>query len=225
MNDDYFLTKNELEKEIKIMADMFTDKLFANALNKYGGIQLNVSRVFLDVERFRDDSLESMADIGMGLAYVKTSDLKKLRTLKYKNEILDIYDQYHLEFEKLVKKKLAKHNKCLIIDCHSFPSKPRPYQQNQEYNDIKVCIGVEDFHRDDKFVEKIKDKFSEYKVEENAPYKGSIVPNKYYSSDSRVKSVMIELDRSIYMDDNISFEKNDNYNKVKDIIKNILQFD
>jgi N-formylglutamate amidohydrolase len=226
MDDDYFLTKEELAKEAKIMADMFTDELFGNALNKYGGIKLDVSRVFLDVERFRDDDLESMATIGMGLAYTKTSDLKELRSLEYKKEILDIYDEYHLAFEKLVEKKLAKHNKCLIIDCHSFPSKPLPFQQGQDYQGVQICIGVEDFHRDNNFVQKIKNKFNSsfkhYKVEENTPYKGSIVPTKYYANESRVKSVMIEINRSTYMDDRNTFTKNGNFENIKKVLYNIL---
>jgi N-formylglutamate amidohydrolase len=221
MSDDYLLTKKELEKETKIMADMFTDELFKSALNKYGGIKLDVSRVFLDVERFRDDKDEPMADKGMGLAYVKTSDLKELRTLKYKKEILDIYDEYHLAFEKLVEKKLAKHNKCLIIDCHSFPSKPRPYQQQQDYEDIKVCIGFVEYHKEDGLIASIKANFKDYKVSQNRPYSGSIVPLKYYKKDNRVKSVMIEIDRSIYMDDNITFKKNDNYKNIENLLDSL----
>jgi len=226
MDDDYFLTKEELAKEAKIMADMFTDELFGNALNKYGGIKLDVSRVFLDVERFRDDDLESMATIGMGLAYTKTSDLKELRSLEYKKEILDIYDKYHLAFEKLVEKKLAKHNKCLIIDCHSFPSKPLPFQQGQDYQGVQICIGVEDFHRDDQFVKKVKKKFNgrfhNYKIEENIPYQGSIVPTKYYKKDPRVHSVMLEIDRSTYMDDRKQFKKNSNFTHIKNVLDEIL---
>ena len=225
LSDDYLLTKEELEKETKIMADLFTDELFDTPFKKYGGLKLDLSRVFLDVERFRDDSLESMADIGMGLSYVKTSDLKELRTLKYKNEILAIYDEYHLELEKLVEKKLKKHNKCLIIDCHSFPSVPRPYQQDQQYDNIKVCIGSIDYHKDQNLINSIKKNFKDYKVEENKPYSGSIVPLKHYKQDNRVKSVMIEMDRSIYMDDNITFTKSNDYNKVKDILENILKLD
>ena len=224
LSDDYLLNKDDLDKETKIMADMFTDELFDTAFKKYGGLRLDVSRIFLDVERFRDDDSEPMAKIGMGLAYVKTSDLKELRTLKYKKEILDIYDEYHLEFEKLVSKKLEKHNKCLIIDCHSFPSVPRSYQQDQEYNDIKVCIGFEEYHKEQNLINSINDNFTNYKVEENKPYKGSIVPLKYYQKNNRVKSVMIEMDRSIYMDDNIEFKKHSNYNKIKQILDNILTF-
>ena len=226
MDDDYLLSKEALEKEAKVMADMFTDEPFDTPFNSYGGIKLDISRVFLDVERFRDDNLESMAHIGMGLAYTKTSELKELRSLKYKKEILEIYDQYHLAFEQLVEKKLAKHNRCLIVDCHSFPSKPLPFQQGQDYQGVQICIGVEDFHRDDQFVQKVKktfkDRFHNYKIEENIPYQGSIVPTKYYRKDPRVHSVMLEIDRSTYMDDRVQFTKNSNFTHIKSALDEIL---
>lgn len=222
LSDDYLLDQEQLIEEAKIMADLYTDDLFNEAFQKYGGLKLNLSRIFLDVERFRDDEKEKMSNIGMGLAYVKTSNLKELRTLKYKKEILDIYDEYHLEFEKLVDKKLKKHGRCLIIDCHSFPSVPRPYQLDQKYDDIKVCIGFDEYHKDQNIVDKLNTRFKDYKIALNRPYSGSIVPSKHYKKDERVKSVMIEIDRSIYMNDTVTFERSKDYKKIKNIIEKVL---
>lgn len=221
MRDDYLLSSSELEEETMVMADMFTDDLFGEAFREHGGLRLDVSRVFLDVERFRDDTLEPMAKRGMGLAYAKTSMLKDLRTLKYKDRILEIYDTYHATLDSLVEQKLLRHDKCLIIDCHSFPSKPRPYQIKTDYDHIDICIGFEDFHKDTTTVDIFTDSFHKegYAVEYNNPYSGSMVSNKHYGKDKRVKSVMIELNRRIYMDDVATFTKNENYQKVKSIIE------
>lgn len=220
MNDDYLLSKEDLEEETKVMADMFTDDLYNTPFEKYGGIRLDVSRVFLDVERFRDDSLESMAKRGMGLAYVKTSMLEDLRTLKYKDKILEIYDAYHEALDNLVEQKLQRHGKCLIIDCHSFPSKPRPYQIKTDYEHIDICIGFEDFHNDKNAVAILENGFKDkgYAVEYNNPYSGSMVSNKHFGKEENVKSVMIELNRRIYMDDIETFTKSENYSDIKNII-------
>jgi len=221
MKDDYLLSSKQLEDETKVMADMFTNDLFGEAFREHGGLILDVSRVFLDVERFRDDTLEPMAKRGMGLAYTKTSMLEDLRRLKYKDRILEIYDAYHSALDRLVEQKLLRYSRCLIIDCHSFPSKPRPYQIVTDYEHIDICIGFEDLHKDESAVEIFRDNFCKkgYAVEYNTPYLGSMVSNRHYGKDKRVKSVMIELNRRIYMDDIDTFKKNESYQRVKTIIE------
>jgi N-formylglutamate amidohydrolase len=37
-------------------------------------------------------------------------------------------------------------------------------------------------------------------VKINSPYSGTIIPLKYYQKDKRVKSIMIEINRNLYMD-------------------------
>jgi len=206
MSDDYLLDEDELYLEAKSMADLYTDELFHTLFEKHGGLRLDVSRIFLDVERFRDDAKEIMAKKGMGLAYSKTSKDKDLRTLTYKENILTIYDAYHEAFETLVEQKLKEHGFCLIIDCHSFPALPQGYQEVKTDPSIEICLGYDEFHNDAIVLEKIKKHLSAYAIKENNPYKGSIVPLKYYEKDARVKSIMIELNRALYMD-HVSFEK------------------
>ena len=225
MRDDYLLDEKQLEEEIKVMADMYTDDLFGGLFERFGGLRLDLSRVFLDVERFKDDELEPMAKRGMGFAYTKTSMLEELRTLKYKKSIETIYDAYHETLSHLVDAKLQVHGRCLILDCHSFPSVPRPYQLQTKYDHVDICIGFDDFHKDTKVVARIKKSFQEsgYTVAENFPYSGSMVSNKHYGKNENVKSVMIELNRKIYMDDVKTFEKNENYNNLKAIVESIFR--
>ena len=40
-----------------------------------------------------------------------------------------------------------------------------------------------------------------YSVAVNEPYAGTLVPSDYYRSDSNVQSVMIEVNRALYMDE------------------------
>ncbi len=59
-------------------------------------------------------------------------------------------------------------------------------------------------------------------VEENFPYRGSMVSNRYNAKEKNVKSVMIELNRRIYMDDVETFQKRGSYDDIKAIIENLF---
>ena len=57
-----------------------------------------------------------------------------------------------------------------------------------------------------------------YQVGINAPFSGTLTPLKYYHKNPSVKSVMIEINRKLYMDEN--GQKTENFDKLKqDIMK------
>ena len=51
-------------------------------------------------------------------------------------------------------------------------------------------------------------KGSGYTVEIDRPYSGSLVPTAFYKKDHRVASMMIEANRSLYMDEVTGAKKN-----------------
>ena len=57
------------QEEFLLMTDRYTDELFGLP---YSSIVFPYSRLFCDVERFRDDSQEEMSQKGMGVVYTKT---------------------------------------------------------------------------------------------------------------------------------------------------------
>jgi len=62
--------------------------------------------------------------------------------------------------------------------------------------------------------------FKDYDVAINTPYAGSLVPNKFYMKDNRVKSVMIEINKRLHLEaDNIT--KVEFFNRLTDKIKSI----
>jgi hypothetical protein len=74
------LTDAELELELSLMTDAFTDELFLPAAGDGdAAVVFPVSRLVVDPERFEDDALEPMASVGMGAVYVKTSHGAPLR--------------------------------------------------------------------------------------------------------------------------------------------------
>lgn len=131
--DQFLLSDSELADELLKITDHYVDELF-----EYPGqiVQYNpVSRLVMDPERFRDDDREEMSMKGMVVAYIKTSGRKELRKLTgpEREEIVrSLYDPYHEAFAGKVTNILGRHDKCLIIDAHSFPSKPLSYEDKGE---------------------------------------------------------------------------------------------
>ena len=208
----YFtLSKKDLQIEILKMTDHFTDELFDISCSNIHQLKFPLSRLLVDVERFEEDELEPMFKVGMGCIYEKTHDGKSLKLVKdIKDELINkFYKTHHQNFTKIVDAKLKQNNKVLIIDCHSFPKYPLPYELNQEMDRPEICIGTDNFHTS----EKLKNLFGElfeglnFTVKYNEPFKGSIVPLKFYNKEIRVQSIMIEVRRDLYMNEQ-SGEKN-----------------
>lgn len=229
---DFSLSADELDQEVKHMADNYTDQLYAELLYISSFIKSKLSRIVLDIERFKNEADESMSKVGMSALYTLTSNGKILRNISEinKNKLETIYDNYHNSFESLVNAVLEKNNKAIIVDCHSFSSKPRCYESDKENNRPDICIGVDDYHTPEKFVNLLKNNFKEmgFSVKINSPFSGSIVPLDFYKKDKRVVSVMIDVNRKLYMNEE-TFQKLKNFSNIGNnvsrcIIKSINQF-
>ena len=211
-----YFTTPDIAHELNVMTDHYCDDLYDTG-NKM--IRFPISRLVCDPERFRDDSEEIMASIGMGAIYLSCSDGSKLKAIssRHREKLLyRYYDRYHNRFETEVSKKLRKYGKCLIVDGHSFYDEPLPYEFDQNQDRPDICIGTDEYHTPRRVEEELCGYFRRrgYSVEINRPFAGCIVPIRYYRSDSRVSSVMIEINRRLYMDHNLS--KTSGYRQIKE---------
>ena len=222
----YFtLSKKDLQLELLKMTDHFTDELFNMSDPKIHQIKFSISRLLVDVERFETDDLEPMSKVGMGCIYEKTHDGKTLKNVECIKDALikNFYNNHHEKLTKIVDKKLIENNKVLIIDCHSFPKYPLQYELNQEIERPEICIGTDNFHTSEKLKNSFGELFekSNFTVKYNTPFKGSIVPHKFYNKDKEVQSIMIEIRRDLYMNEK-SGEKNYMFNKIKKTLEKII---
>lgn len=205
--DGLLINYIDLLKYIIEMSDYAVDNLF-NGLNAKK-IKSKYSRLYCDVERFKDDRLEEMSKYGQGVVYTHTYDniLFHKHDEKYKNKVLRYYDKYHKRFEKETKKILDKGYNLLILDCHSFSDKMASYIKEKPFPDI--CIGVEEDFNDIEILNYIKNGILRkgYKYQINYPYKGSIVPNYIYNNKEKYKnkvvSIMIEINKKIYLPEDL----------------------
>jgi len=212
----FLLTDELLEKELITMTDSFTDELFDLGA-KTDRLEFPVSRLLVDPERFSEDADEPMSAKGMGAVYTKTHDGQPL---KHDNQRASLMEEYyfphHIKLEDWVQSQLDNSGRCFIIDCHSYPSLPISCDLSQEPNRPDFCLGTAEPHTPASLVAASVRAFESfgYSVTVDKPYAGTIVPLKFFGTDPRVSSMMIEVNRKLYMDEKTG-EKSDRFERTK----------
>jgi N-formylglutamate amidohydrolase len=226
---DFVLSAGELLEEKRRLTDWHAEDLF-DPRGRAEFILFPVSRMVVDPERFADDALEPMALKGMGAVYTRTSDgavLRRRLSRGHREKLLrDYYYPHHEALAALAREALSDHGKCLIMDGHSFPSRPLPCDLDQAWDRPDICIGTDGFHTPDFLCRASVEIFEKqgWSVAVNRPYSGALVPLQFYERDKRVLSVMVELNRSLYMDEE-TLEKKADYllfrRRVRESLKKI----
>ena len=204
------VNKEYIEKENIFMSDYLIDAFITSKFNNV--VKFNYSRLFCDVERYKDDSNELMSKYGMGVVYTNDSNNRKIINIDnlYKNYIIkNYYDKHHKKLDDLVIKILEKYNECFIIDLHSYSDSFVGKVLNK-FNNPDICIGIDNSFYSKELTELTIKHFKDYgySVDINYPYSGTIVPNVIYKNkDKRVKSIMIEINKRIYLDNKENYDK------------------
>lgn len=201
------LSDEALTRELIRMTDSFTDELFQVDSSLAASVVFPVSRLVVDVERFLDDSLEPMAMRGMGAVYTRTSEGSILRgegnTPEKEQLLAAYYHPHHKNLANAVQTVLDRCGSCLVIDCHSFASVPLPHEGDQSPERPDICLGTDNFHTPKELVALAVDLFEEagFRTRLNRPFSGALVPEVFYRRDPRVRAIMIEVNRSLYLNE------------------------
>ena len=225
----FSLSSNGLESELLKMTDRYTDDLFSEARELGGTMFVNrISRLVCDPERFPDDESEPMSKKGMGAVYTKTADGDQLKVDSFNSEEKKrVMDQYFHPYSKALEEEVAKmletFGKCFIVDGHSFPTIPLHYEDPNS-NRPDICFGHDPFHAPSESISALENicRTRDYIFSHNEPFAGSYVPIKYFQKEPRVKSLMIEIRRGMYMDES-SGCKSKQYDQTKKLIFNLLE--
>ncbi len=222
--DGYVASNHIIENEILKLTDWYTDELFHSEIDDM--IVANFSRVFCDTERFELDELEPMSKKGMGVLYETTDDGLKLRSINptLRNRIItNFYFPHHLKLKRAVDYQLSNFGKAIIIDCHSLSNIPFKRDDDQDTLRSDFSIGTDNFHTPFELEDLTKKYFKNFcgHVDVNKPYNGTLVPSEYYKKNKNVYSIMIEINRNLYLKENSNL-KNENFVKTKQIITNYL---
>lgn len=220
----FVIDDNLLVDEINKLTDWYTDELFCSPGDLI--IKADFSRLFCDPERFSDDSQEIMSQYGMGVLYDKTDTGLLMRNvdISLRNQILkDYYFPHHDKLNKAVKEQLDKFDYALIVDCHSFSDTPFHRDIDKRPNRPDINIGTDKFHTS-ALIQDFSISYFKTRgltVGLDWPYSGTIVPGEYYQKRNEVDSIMIEVNRKLYLKPD-SAEKNDNFDLIRISIYNYL---
>lgn len=193
-----------LSRELLRMTDAWTDRLVEGLRLPASRLVAPVSRLVVDVERLADDAHEAMAENGMGAVYTRLSTGEALRRpdpVERTRLLAKWYYPHHARLTRLVDDALAAEGSCLIVDVHSFPSRPLPHEADQDPERPQICIGTDPHHSPFRDDEDALAACAEHGFHAllNRPYAGSIVPARHWKSTSQVRSFMIEVRRDLYM--------------------------
>ena len=205
-------TFGDLLDDEKQLIDYYTYDLFAPS-RKTENIRTAVfpyCRLFCDVERLINDPLEEK---GLGISHSRFIG-RDHRNFDNSHTAYIEYVDFHAE----VAKTLVRTDRTLLIDCHSFSAFPNLLNENPP--DIDICIGFNDDETcpPKKVIGNMVLYFMDngFKVGINAPFSNSKtfpVPNRYHS-------VMIEVNKRLYMDER-TLEKSEGFEKIRDVIQNL----
>lgn len=223
--DGYLVNAERIDQEILKLTDWYTDDLFTSENDII--VKTEFSRVFCDVERFSDDKVEEMAKFGMGVLYEKTDSGEPMRKVSadLRKHILDhYYWKHHSHFSEVVNEQLKQHGTALIIDCHSYSDVPFLRDLNQGSIRPDFCIATDKYHTPAALVDASLKFFKErgYSVDVNSPYSGTIVPLGHYETNKKVQSIMLEVNRKLYLKGGTN-QKSAGYEETKSMVKEYLE--
>lgn len=222
--DGFQIDKQEIDHELLILTDWHTNDLYED--DDSISVVANFSRIFCDPERFADDNLEPMAKLGMGVLYTQTESGKEMRIVsdELRTRILnDFYFKHHHRLNETVKEQLQEFGSALILDCHSFPDTPLPRNSDQSVPRPDFNIGADAFHTRKDLVQAAMGFFAERNLTcvLNAPFSGSMVPMEYYQKNRNVQSVMLEVNRRLYLKPGSS-ERSADYEQTKRVVSEFI---
>lgn len=201
---DVMVDRKIIEHNLRFMADYKVDEL-ARDIDCYK-VTAKYSRLYCDVERFRNDADEPMARLGMGAVYTHLPGGAHYRqvTPERREEIIRrAYGPHHAQLNKLSQKIVAQHGSCMMVDLHSYSDDLVRKLFGYTENLPDICLGYDDEWFSENNALKLKTYIEKlgYSCALNYPYAGALVPMDFYRDKTPgLRSVMLEVNRRVYLD-------------------------
>jgi N-formylglutamate deformylase len=184
----------ELAAEIAALTDHRTDALALAAADRAAVrpwvVANPVSRFVVDVERFPDER-EEMAAVGMGAVYTHGTRLQRLRAddPAHAEALLAAYFRpWGHAVTGLVDAGAA-----VLLDVHSYPREPLPYERHGEGPRPPVCLGADPAHTPSWLLAAAQTAFADFGIGLDSPFTGAYVPE-----GRAVTALMIEIRRDVH---------------------------
>lgn len=210
-----FLNYPVPQDQINLATDWFTDDLFEHQ-NSDRVVQSH-SRLIVDCERLPDD-IEPLFACGQGIVPSVDFFGNKLSFEIDKEKMMAVYNEHHKKLNAIARKILCYIPVVFVVDCHSFGV----HQIADKQQDYDFCFGYNDDFDSFEMLNRMKEYIESkgFSVGINAPFSNAIVPSNFYG-DSQVKSIMIEVNKKLYLSD--GFQKNDEFEEIKYLVSNLLK--
>ena len=195
-----------LAAELAALTDHHTDVL-ARAAAKQARVRPfalvnRVSRFVVDPERFPDER-EEMAAVGMAAVYTRGTRGQPIRAddCAHRDALLSTYYRPWADAARAaVEDRLAATGRAVLLDVHSYPSRPLPYELHGDRARPAVCLGTDAAHTPAWLVAAAREAFAGVgPVALDAPFAGTYVPLPHHRTDRRVLSLMLEIRRDCYL--------------------------
>ncbi len=231
------------EQDLRKNEDIFVKDLLAPAIeNGITALNMNISRTFIDVNRAKMEVDPNMfydypkddlglnrhrSRYGLGLIHKVTADSNPIYAgpISYKEvekRIKNIYDAYHNRLRELIEQTIAKFGFCLVLDCHSMPSKICSIISESPRIDFclgnlfeQSCPNKISFFVENEFCKR------EYYVSKNRPYSGAYITFNYCEPRKQSHTLQLEINREIYADEK-TLTKNADFQKVSHDISKVI---
>ncbi|MEU3098599.1 N-formylglutamate amidohydrolase [Streptomyces sp. NPDC006967] len=194
-----------LERELDHITDSHTASIAGAAAGAAGVAPWRfvnrLSRLVVDPERFPDEREEMLA-VGMGAVYTRTTHREALRPEGFHPEPLieRYFRPYARAMTEAVADRLAATGRAVIIDVHSYPSAPLPYELHGDGPRPEVCLGTDSFHTPPGLLAAAREAFAPCgETGLDSPFAGTYVPLEFYGRRAEVSALMVEIRRDTYM--------------------------
>ncbi|MFJ6569420.1 N-formylglutamate amidohydrolase [Streptomyces sp. NPDC091292] len=199
------LDDDTLRRELDHITDAHTAELAASAAHSAPVTPWRfvntLSRLVVDPERFPDEREEMLA-AGMGAVYTRTTHREPLRPDGM--DPAPLIDRYFTPYARAmtdaVADRLATTGRAVVVDVHSYPTRPLPYELHGDGPRPPVCLGTDAFHTPPGLLAAARTAFEGFGgTGIDSPFAGTYVPLEFYGRDARVSALMIEIRRDRYM--------------------------
>ncbi|MGG8409042.1 N-formylglutamate amidohydrolase [Streptomyces sp. 12297] len=194
-----------LERELDHITDSHTAAIAAAAAARSAVTPWQfvngLSRLVVDPERFPDEREEMLA-AGMGAVYTRTTHGERLRPDGFDGRPLTDrwFHPYADAMTRAVADRLETVGRAVVIDVHSYPTRPLPYELHGAGPRPPICLGTDRFHTPATLLDVAGEAFGGFGgTGLDTPFAGTYVPLEYYGTDDRVSALMIEIRRDTYM--------------------------
>lgn len=200
------LDDGALERELDHITDSHTAEI-AEAAARLADVTPwrfvnRLSRLVVDPERFPDER-EEMRAVGMGAVYTRTTHREVLRPQETDPEplVARYFRPYARAMTDAVAERLAAVGRAVVVDVHSYPTEPLPYELHREGPRPPVCLGTDAFHTPPELLAAARKAFGDAVGETglDSPFAGAYVPLEHYGKEPRVSALMVEIRRDTYM--------------------------